>query len=142
SIKRINFSYGDGMGEYAKAVAQQKARNWAGVKQHCEATLAKDPFHFDAHRLLATALAQTGEHAAAVDHLVTALAGDYLKYADGLAKDDDLKPFFATPHGTAITEDAEKIRAELVKRAGSGVLLVARRSGFKWPKESKDSVQW
>ena len=134
SIKRMNFTYGDGMREFEKAIAQQKARNWAGIKQHCEATLAKDPNHFDAHRMIATALAQLGENAAAADHLVSALAGDYLKYAD-FEKDEDLKAFLATPQGTAVKEVAAKIRAEVLQRAGNGVLVIARRSAFKWPKE-------
>ncbi len=138
AIKRMNFAYGDGRHEFEKAQEKQKAGAWPQVKQYCEATLAKDPNHLDAHRLIATALAQTGEHAAAVDHLVTALAGDYLRYAD-FAKDDNLKPFLDTPHGTAIKEVAEKIRAELVRRAASGVLVIGRRSGFKWP---KDGIQY
>src|SRR5215212_9290150 len=128
SIKRMNFTYEAGMKEWEKVVAAQKTKNWAGVKQHAEATLAKDPNHYDAHRALATALVQSGEHAAAVDHLVAALAADYLKYGPTLATDEDLKPFFATPHGTGIKEVAEKIRAEYVKRIASGVLVIARRS--------------
>lgn len=134
SIKRMNFTYGDGMKEWTAVVAQQKAKNWDGIRQHAEATLAKDPNHFDAHRVLAGALAQAGEHAAAVDHLVAALAADYFKYAPTLG-DEDLAPFFATPHGTAIKEVAEKIRAEYGKRIATGVLVIGRRSTFKWPKE-------
>jgi len=139
SIKRMNFTYGDGMKEWEKAVAQQKAKNWAGVKQHAEATLAKDPNHFDAHRALASALAQNGEHAAAVDHLVAALAGDYFKYGPTLTADEDLRGFFATPHGTAIKEVADKIRVEYMKRVATGVFVIGRRSAFKWPKEG---VPW
>ena len=59
SIKRMNFTYGDGMREWEKAVAQQKTKSWAGVKQHNKTTLAKDPNHYDAHRALATALGDT-----------------------------------------------------------------------------------
>lgn len=138
AIKRMNFAYGDGMKEYTLATAQQKAKNWAGVKQHAEATLAKDANHLDARRSLAVALVQSGEHAAAVDHIVAALAGDYFRYAPTLAE-EDLKPIFSTPHGTAIKEVAEKIRAEYVKRATTGVLVIGRRSSFKWPKEG---VPW
>jgi hypothetical protein len=139
SIKRMNFTYGDGMKEFEKAIAQQKTKNWAGVRTHSEATLAKDPHHYDAHRALATALVQSGEHAAVVDHLATALAADYFKYGPTLEADGDLKAFFATPHGTSIKEVAEKIRGEYVKRAATGVFLIARRSSFKWPKEG---VPW
>ena len=135
AIKRMNFQYGDGMKEWDKAVAAHKARDWAALRKHSEATLAKDPHHLDAHRMLATALAQTGEHAAAVDHIVTALAGDYLRYAGKLAKDEDLKPFMATPHGTAITEVGDKIKGEYMKRIANAVFVIARRSSFKWPKD-------
>ena len=134
SIKRMNFAFGDGMKEWEKGAAQLKTKNWAAVKAHAEATLAKDPNHLDARRALATALVQSGEHAAAVDHLVAVLAADYFRYGDTLA-DEDLKPLFATPHGTAIKEVAEKIRGEYAKRVATAVLLIGRRSGFKWPKE-------
>ena len=71
------------------ARAAAKTKDWAAVKSQCEAALAKDPWHLDAHRLLATALAQTGDPAAAVDHLVTALAADYYAYGPGLAGEGD-----------------------------------------------------
>jgi hypothetical protein len=137
AVKRMSFvTYGD---SWDKLVAQLKAKNWATVRQLSEGFLAKDPNHLDAHRYLATALAQTGEHAAAVDHLVAALAGDYFKYAPTLDKDPDLAAFFATPHGTAIKEVEQKIRGAYTKGIASGVLVVARRSQFKWP--TKDGVQ-
>jgi len=137
AIKRMNFVYGDGMKDYERVLAAYRAkpRDWAAVRASSEAALAKDPFHLDAHRVLASALAQAGEHAAAVDHLVTALAGDYFKYGPSLATDEDLKEFLATPHGTAITEVAAKIRAEYLRRIGGALFVVARRGAFRWPKE-------
>jgi len=136
SIKRMNFPYGDGMKDWEKVAAALKTKNWAAIKTHAEATVGKDPNHFDAHRMLATALVQNGEHAAAVDHLVAALAGDYFKYGPVLATDEDLRSLFATAHGTAIKEVAEKIRGEYVKRASNGLFVIGRRSSFKWPKEA------
>src|SRR6185295_1405402 len=94
----------------------------------------KDAMHLGSHRLLAAALAETGEPAAAVDHLVTAIAGDYLQFAPTLA-DDDLKGFMASPHGRAVSELAAKIRDEYGRRIAGGLWLVGRRSPFKWPKE-------
>ena len=135
AIKRMNFTYGDGQKEWGQVTPQLKAKNWAGVKTHAEATLAKDPNHYDAHRALATALVQNGEYAAAVDHLVAALAGDYFRHGPTLTTDPDLAPLFATPHGTSVKEVAEKIRGEYVKRAATGLLVIGRRSNFKWPKE-------
>jgi hypothetical protein len=135
SVKRMNFIYAEGAAAYEKAFAAYKAKphDWNAIKSNCEVAIARDPMHFDAHRLLATALAQLGEHAAAVDHLVTALAADYYQYAPSLVDDEDLKGFLATPHGQSVSVLAQKIKAEYAKRIASGVLLVARRSTFKWP---------
>ena len=90
--------------------------------------------HLGSHRLLAAALAQTGEPAAAVDHLVTALAADSLQYAPTL-DDDDLKSFMASPHGQAVAALAARIRDESSKRIAGGLWLVGRRSPFRWPRE-------
>ncbi len=132
-IARFGFIYAEGAPAYEKAVvAKTKTHDWAAVKAGCEAALAKDPQHLDAHWLLAAALAQTGDAAGAVDHVVTAIAGDYFFYAPKLG-DDDLKPLMATPHGQAVTALAQRIHDEYVKEIKAGVWLVARRSAFKWP---------
>jgi hypothetical protein len=135
SIRRMNFTWDAGQGAYDKATAayRAKTRDWAQIRAHTEATIAKDPNHLDAHRLLGTALAKTGDPAGAVDHFVTALAGDYYKYAPSLATDQDLKEFLATPHGASVNEVSAKIKVEYEKRIGTGLLLVGRRSTFKWP---------
>jgi hypothetical protein len=134
-IGRFNFIYDDGRPAYEKARAAAKTKDWATVKAQCEAALAKDPNHFDAHRLLATALAQTGDPAAAVDHLVTALAADYYEYGPTLAADKDLETFLATPQGQAVSSLAQQIHDELAKRVKGGLWLVGRRNTFHWPKE-------
>lgn len=136
AIKRFGFVYGDGMREYEKAVAAYRKKEWPGVRAACEATLAKDANHLDAHRLLATALVAVGEPASAVEHLVTALAGDYYKYAPSLA-DPDLKEFMASPHGQAVQAVAQKLAAVYAKEVGGGLWVVGRRSAFKW-----GSSQW
>jgi len=136
SPKRFNFTWEAGASAYAAAVTAYKTKQWAAVRADCEAALAKDPNHLDAHRLLATALAQLGEHAAAVDHLVTALAADYWKYAPSIATDDDLKEFLGTQHGQALTALSAKLRADYEKRSASALILVGRRSTYKWPREA------
>ena len=133
-IKRFNYSYEAGAPAQEKAIAAYRKKDWAQVRVQTEAALAKDPLHFGAHRLLAAALAETGEPAAAVDHLVTAIAADYLQFAATLA-DDDLKRFLASPHGQSVAALAAKIHDEYVRRIAGGLLLVARRSPFRWPKE-------
>ncbi|MCX5741426.1 MAG: hypothetical protein NT062_02885, partial [Proteobacteria bacterium] len=132
SPKRMSFAWNAGRAPYEKAVAAYKAkpRDWSVIRTNCEAAIAKDPMHLDAHRLLGTALAQLGEHAAAVDHLVTAMAGDYYKNAPSIPADEDLKDFLATPHGQSISALIEKLDQEATKRVASGLWLVARRSAF------------
>jgi hypothetical protein len=133
-IKRFNFIYEAGAPVYDKAVAAYRKKDWAAVRAQADAALAKDPMHLGAHRLLAAALAQTGEPAAAVDHLVTAIAADYLQYAPTLTE-DDLKDFLASPHGPSVKALAARIHDEYARRIGSGIWLVGRRSPFKWPKD-------
>jgi hypothetical protein len=133
-IKRFNFFYEAGGPAYDKAVAAYRKKDWAAVRTHAEAALAKDAMHLGAQRLLAAALGQTGEPAAAVDPLVTAIAADYLQYAPTLA-DDDLKSFMASPHGASVKGLADKIQDEYKRRIAGGLWLVGRRSPFRVPKE-------
>jgi hypothetical protein len=131
-IKRYNFIYEAGAPAYEKAAAAYRKKDWPAVRAQADAALANDPAHLGAHRLLAAGLAQTGDPASAVDHLVTAIAADYLQYAPTLA-DDDLKGFMASPHGQSVRALAAKIRDEYAKRIASGLWLVGRRSAFMWP---------
>ena len=133
-IKRFNFIHDAGQPAYDKAAAAYRKKDWAAVRTQAEAALAKDPMHLGAHRLLAAALAQTGEPAAAVDHLVTAVAADYLQYAPTLG-DDDLKSFLASPHGQSVKALTAKIHDEYGRRIASALWVVGRRSPFKWPKD-------
>jgi hypothetical protein len=132
-LGRFNFVYGDGAKDYGKATAAAEKNDWDAVRSHAEAALAKDPYHLDAHQLLARALVRAGEPAAAVDHLVTAIAGDYFQYGRGLAKDDSLSEFLATEHGQAVGQLAQQIQIEYSRRIADGVWLVGRRSAFRWP---------
>lgn len=135
AVRRMNFPWEAGYASYEKAQAayRAKSRDWAAIRAQTEAAIGKDPQHLDAHYLLGVALAKLGEPAAAVEHLVTALAGDHYKYGPMLDKDEDLKDFFATPHGASVKEVRAKIKAEYDRRIASGVWLVARRSPFKYP---------
>jgi hypothetical protein len=136
-LKRMNFVWGsEGSTAFAKAngAYRAKPRDWAAVRKYSEDALAKDAHHIGAHWLLGVALANSGDNAAAVDHLVAALAADYLHYANSLT-DPELKSFLATPHGTSVSELAARIRDDYKKRIASGILLVGRRSSFKWAKD-------
>lgn len=133
-VRRFNYIYESGAPAFEKAVAAYRKKDWPAVRAAAEASIGKDPIHLRAHRLLAAALAQTGEPAAAVDHLVTALAADYLQFAPTLAE-DDLQSFMASPHGQAVAALAARIHDESSKRIAGGLWLVGRRSAFRWPKE-------
>jgi hypothetical protein len=138
-IKRFNFPYGDGRAAHDKAITAYRKKDWASVRAQSELAIGKDATHLGAHRLLAAALAQIGEPAAAVDHLVAALAADYWLYAPTLA-DDDLKGFMASPHGESVKALAAKVHDEYLKRTASGLWLVGRRADFAWPREL--GVSW
>jgi len=134
----MNFQWGStGSPSYAKALvayaAKGKPRDWTAIKGHAEAALAKDPLHLGAHWLLAAALAQLGDHAAVVDHLVTAIAADYGSYGLKFATSKDLEPFLTTTHGAAVKELAVKIAEDYKTRIAKGLFVVARRSPFRWP---------
>jgi hypothetical protein len=127
AVHRMSFSRA-GAQSYDKAVASRNKRDWSEVRKNAEAALARDPHHLDPRHLLGIALAKLGEPEAAVEHLVAALAGDHYKYAPLLDKDEELKEFFATPHGASVKEVSAKIKAAYARRIASGVWLVARRS--------------
>jgi hypothetical protein len=134
-VKRMNFVYGDGWSAYDKAVDAYKKKELDDARKQAEVSVARDPMHLDAHYLLARILAQGGEHAAVVDHLVTALAADYWRYGPGLAKDTELGEFMSTPHGQSVAALAAKLRDDYTKRITGALWVVARRSAFKWPKD-------
>jgi hypothetical protein len=140
-IDRMNFVWGSvGSRDYGKALAayatKGKPRDWTAIKNHTETALTKDPQHLGAHWLLASALAQLGDHAAAVDHLVFAISSDYYKYGVALDTAEDLKPFVTTKHGAAVRELAAKIRDDYKARVAKAILVIARRSPFRWPDKS------
>ncbi|TMQ16354.1 MAG: hypothetical protein E6J91_11920 [Deltaproteobacteria bacterium] len=133
-VRRFNFISEAGEQAHQKAAAAYRKKDWQAVRTQAEAALGKDPMHLGSHRLLAAALAQTGEPAAAVDHLVAAIAADYYQYAPTL-DDDDLKSFMASSHGQAIAALAAKIHDEYGRRIAGALWLVGRRSPLKLPKE-------
>lgn len=144
AITRMNYGWPSaGAKEYARAqvaCCSKGKQDWAAAKAYTEAALAKDPQHIGAHWLLGVALVQQGDHAAAVDHLVQAIASDHGKYGPELASAKDLEPFLATQHGTSVKELAQKIGEDYKKRASTGLLVVARRSAFTWPKEAGERL--
>lgn len=138
-VTRFSFIYDQGAAAYKKAADAAAKKDWAETRKQAEYALAKDPNHLDAQVLLGVALANTGEQAAAVDHLVAAIAADDYKYGVELPANADLKAFFGTQHGQALTQLAGQIHDEYARRIKSGLWLVGRRRGFSWP--DKPGVQ-
>ncbi len=135
AIKALNFVYDSGAPAYLKAMNAYKAtpRDWAAVQAACEAAITKDPRHLDAHRLLASALAQQNKPAEATEHLLLTFAGDWGKYGAAVANDPDLEPLRATAHGQALAELLPKLEQNFRERAAAGIWVVGRRSTFKLP---------
>jgi hypothetical protein len=135
SVKNMNYIYGAGAKEYEKALKAYKTqpRDWAAVRAACEETIKKDAHHLDAHWVLGEAIAQSGDNAAAVEELATALAGDWLRWGPGLEKDPELSALLATPHGKALVELSNKMKADYTAKVAAGPLVLARRSTFKIP---------
>jgi hypothetical protein len=137
-IRRFNYPYGDGAAAFTKATAAYKAkpRDWAAVRSHAEAALAKDPYHLDAHRMLAAAMAQDGDYTQASTHLLTAMAADWQKHGVTAPADPDLAGFWASPAGAKVTATGAKIKEAFLAKAASGLWLLGRRSTFKLPEKS------
>lgn len=131
-VSRFNFIYDAGSGAYKLARDAAKKGDWGEVRKQAEAALAKDPNHLDAHRLLAIALAKTGENATAVDQLAAAISADYYAYGN-VAEEPELKEFLTTQNGLSISQLAAQVHDEYTKRVKSALWLVARRSAFRWP---------
>jgi hypothetical protein len=138
----FDFTYGKGKDDFAKATAAYKApaKDWSAIRTSCEAALAKDAGHLDARRLLASALVQLGDHAAAVDHLVKVIAADWRKYGAAMDADPDLATLWSTPHGKAVEDVGGRIGEAVKAIAARRVLVLGRRAAFKWP--SKPGAQW
>jgi hypothetical protein len=139
-LTRMNYTYEAGRSAYDKAEAAAKKQDWAEVRKQAELALGKDANHFDAHRLLAIALAQGGENAAAVDHLVAGIAADYLQFGPTYAKEPLLEAFRATQHGQDVTRLAGQIRDEYTKRIAGALWFIGRRSAFHYDKDGVQSL--
>lgn len=126
---RFDYTDGDGEKDYQRAIGAYKKKDWAGVRASCEKALAADPSHLDAHWLLAGALAQTGDLAGAVDHVVTVVAADDVRFG-AVLDTPDLAPLMASTYGKPISELATRVAADYARVAGSGLWLVARDAAF------------
>ncbi len=133
TIAAFQFTYGKGAKDFKRAQDAYKAKDWPTVQAACEAALASDPDHLDAHRLLASALAQKDGFAAAAEHLNVVLAADLGRYAGELDKDAELAKLLASPWGAPLKAQEASYRTAYLAAVKSGLLLVGRRGPFREP---------
>ena len=131
------YEWGKGAKPFARAAAAHKRQEWVAVREACEEAIAEDATHLDAHRLLASALAQQGEYEKALDHLKIALAGDWIRWGAGVEADPDLEPVVSSPLGARLKEMVAAYRQAFAASARAGLLVVARRAPFKEPSKPK-----
>ena len=132
-VTLYNYEYGKGKGAYKKVVKAMKGEQWAEVKAACEQALKKDPWHLQAHHSLAIALVQLGEVEAAVEHLDTALAGDWLRWGPWLDQNKNLSPLWSTDFGDKVKALAAVYNEEFMLRAKTGVWMLGQRTRYKRP---------
>jgi hypothetical protein len=135
--KPADFNYTSGKAEkaYRPVADAYKRKDWAAVKSAADETIELDKNHLDAHRMLASALAQQGEYEKALEHLSIALAADWIRWGGKVEVDPDLEPLLSSPLGARLKEMNAAYKEELVRRARAGLLLVARRGAFKPPQK-------
>lgn len=80
SLKEFNYVWGKGSKSYRQALKAKKAKDWPAALNACQEALTADPSHLDAHRLIASAMAQTGAKGGIAKHLSRALAADWLAW--------------------------------------------------------------
>jgi tetratricopeptide (TPR) repeat protein len=133
--KPADFNYSSGKAEkaYRPVAEAYKRKDWTAVKSAAEETVQLDKNHLDAHRMLASALAQQGEFEKALEHLSIALAADWIRWGAKVEIDPDLEPLLSSPLGARLKEMNAGYKQELVRRAKAGLLVVARRGAFKPP---------
>ena len=137
--KPADFNYSSGKAEkaYRPVADAYKKKDWTAVRSAAEETIQLDKNHLDAHRMLASALAQQGEYEKALEHLSIALAADWIRWGGKVEVDPDLEPLHSSPLGARLKEMNAAYKQELIRRAKAGLLVVARRGPFKPP--SKDA---
>ena len=142
SPRTFNFKWGKGRKLYEAAREKGKgdSADWGAVIDGCKQALDKDANHLAAHFLLGIAYANTDKPSEAVEHLSTALAGDWLQWGPTLQEDGRLDKFFETDKGKALVALNSAYGVSLAKSAAAGLLVVAKRSGWKLP--AKDGKQY
>ena len=133
----FGYEWGKAARAFAPAAAARKKQDWVAVRSACEEAVAADALHLDAHRLLASALAQQGEYEKSLEHLKVALAGDWVKFGAAALADPDLEPLTSSPLGGALEQMVAAHREQFARSARAGLLLVARRAAFKPPQPKK-----
>jgi hypothetical protein len=140
SVEAYGYTSGPGQKFFRRALAAREHGDWATVRSACEATLAADPGHLEAHRTLAGALAALHVDAGVARHLSIAVAGDYLRWGPGWERDPQLGAYLAGPRGARVRELLAGYRGEYLRRVQKGVLVVARRQPVRGLRKGMQDV--
>jgi len=117
---------GPGRESFSRAVAAEKASDWAAAVAACTDALAADPGHLDASWLLAAALARQGKLDEILAPLEVAAAGDWAKWGE---RSLDLALFDAfrhSPTGAAWVRAGERYRAAYAEALAASVIVLGR----------------
>ncbi len=126
-VEAFGYASGPGQKHFRRALTARERGDWASVRSACEAALAADAGHLEAHRTLASALAAQGVETGVARHLSIALAGDWMRWGADWERDPQLAAYLAGARGPRVRELLAGYRAEYVRRVQNGLLVVARR---------------
>lgn len=127
TVEAYGYAFGPGQKHFRKALAAREHGDWQTVRAACEAAIAADPGHLEAHRTLASALGALHVDAGVARHLSIALAGDWMRWGPGWERDAQLATYLAGARGARIRELMSGYRSEYLRRVLKGLLVVARR---------------
>lgn len=139
SLRDYAYSRGKGRASFSKALAvhrDSEPKDWAAIAEHCEAALAADPAHLEAHWYLGLARARAGQHAQVVEHLSAAIAGDFMRWGERSLSIKALSSFYETQSGRQFRDLVARYRLRFRELVAGGVLVVGRRGKPWYPKRA------
>jgi hypothetical protein len=126
--------YGKGEKAFDKVPELLKGKKWPELAAACEATIAADPNHMDAHWWLAIAYAQDDKTYAKVGpELSIALAGDWLRWGPRLDKIPELAAYLKSPAGEETKKLNAQLRTAVLEFVKKNVLVVGHRTRYRAP---------
>ncbi|MFN0246233.1 MAG: tetratricopeptide repeat protein [Kofleriaceae bacterium] len=125
-----------GHAKFREAREAEGRADWPAVVTACQAALTADPTHLEASWLLAAALGRQNDHAALVEPLQTAVAGDFAKWGKASLELPALAAFRETPAGRAWIERVDRDRAVFAQAIARSTIVIADGDLFAIDPES------